>query len=98
MRQVNSAMECIIGRLCLVKELWEGSSEKLMVKGRSAGEIQSYLREGEGWRITVCLVEGTADSRVFLWERVQHWLGGVSGRLVRVKHRRQRGELSPRTK
>lgn len=61
MRQVNSAMECIIGRLCLVKELWEGSSEKLMVKGRSAGEIQSYLSEGEGWRNSV---PGRGDSRL----------------------------------
>ena len=60
MRQVNSAMECIIGRLCLVKELWEGSSEELMVKGRSAGEIQAKGRR----RVEDNSVPGRGDSRL----------------------------------
>lgn len=44
MRAVTSALECIIGRLCLVKELWGGYSQELMITGRSAGESQGYQR------------------------------------------------------
>lgn len=70
MRVVKSAMECIIGRFCPVKELWGGFSQELMITGRSAGQSQGYLREGGGWWMTVFLAGGTADSRALLWECV----------------------------
>ena len=48
MREVNSAMESIIGRFCPIKELWGGLAKELLVKGISARKSQSYLNEGGG--------------------------------------------------